>query len=119
MISLEKIAVKILRQLDKEESSVSRKSIIEKYGSKASGALSFLEKEHYIKQGSVFMPHQNANGRAFYMPNGEFEIDSIGRDYLQHKFWNDFDRWATRICAVVGAITGIASLVWQVIEHFF
>ena len=115
---MDRESLKMLRYLKKENKPISRDVLKEKYGTSANDSISYLLKMGYIKQGTISsgVTRDPSTGlvKVKDWPNGMFEVDSPGKDYLQHKLGNDFDRWITRVTAIIGFITG----VWSLILHF-
>ena len=112
---MDKLSIKILKHLNEQKESLHRDKIIEQFGPGAFKSLDNLQKTGHIKQGSKYggISSDPATGRArtVNVPDGQFEIDSPGLDFLQHRFWNCFDKWITRITAIIGFITGLFSLI--------
>lgn len=115
---MEKLAVRILRHLGKSNAPVSREDLNAKFGQNAGSALSYLENEGYVKQGTVLRPRVGTHPNDFYQPNGMFQITSKGRAFLQEKPGNDFDRWLSRV-SVLASILGGALLskpLWALVD---
>ena len=115
---MEKLAVRILRRLVKSDAPVSLEDLKDKFGKNTGSALSYLEKEDYIKQGTVFRPRASTHPNNFYKPNGMFQITSKGRAFLQEKPGKDFDRWISRV-SILASILGGALLskpLWALVD---
>lgn len=112
---MDKTSLKVLRYIKKQDKPVSREAISQKYGIKGEQSLSQLDTDNYISQGSKYagITKNSITGRVETknIPNGMYVIEPKGRDFLEHKFWSDYDKWITRITALFGFITGIISLV--------
>lgn len=111
---MDKASVKVLKYIKKHDGPIRRDEISQKFGKIGEQSLSHLVSSHYISQGEKYsgIAKNPVTGRVETrsVPNGEYSIEPLGRDFLEHKFWNDFDRWVTRICAIWGAITGTLAL---------
>ena len=114
-------SVKVLKYISKQNDPVSAEQIMEKYGTRGNQSLSMLYQENYLSRGiaKTMYYHNTETGRAESktIPNNMYAIEPLGRDFLEHKFWNDFDRWLTRGAAFVGLITGVASLIMHLIGY--
>lgn len=115
---MEKLAVKILKHLNKKTNSVAFSDIKSQFGSNAGSALSYLEKEEYIQQGRTFKPHQTATGKEFYTKDGKYQITSKGRSFLEEKPGRDFDKWLNRLNILLPMIGGalLSRPLWELIE---
>lgn len=111
---MDRTSVKVLKYINKQNSPVSAEQIMEKHGTKGEQSLSMLCQEGYLSRGigKTMYYHNAATGRAESktIPNNMYSIEPLGRDYLEHKFWNDFDKWLVRLCAIWGAVTGTIAL---------
>lgn len=114
---MDKTSVKILRYIKRHGPHVSAKVIEDKFGKEAKSSISYLESQKYIKS-QRRLAGPGVGGKPVFLSTGIYEIDSPGRDFLQHKLGNDFDRWITRIASIVGAITGITALIGEIVFHF-
>lgn len=114
---MEKLAVKILRYLKKQSSPVPLSVLTQKYGCAAERAVTFLDENGFVSQGSEYFPHETDAGTAYFVKDGKFSIASSGCSYLEHKFADDFDRWITRGTAVIGFVTGVISLILHLIGY--
>lgn len=119
---MDKLSNKVLKYLKKQTSPTPQAVITDKYGENAKRSLNYLEKDGFIRLGTIF-------GDRFIeydkLPNAlkanqslVYEITSLGINYLEEKPGQDFDRWLTRIAAIIGAITGCVSLVLEIMLHF-
>lgn len=115
---MEKLAVRILRHLVKSDNLVSLEDLKDKFGKNTGSALSYLEKEDYIKQGTVFRPRAGTHPNNFYQPNGMFQITSKGRAFLQEKPGKDFDRWISRVSILVSILGGalLSKPLWALVD---
>lgn len=112
---MDRTSIKVLRYIEKQENAVPRDEITKKYGTKGTQSLSQLDTDKYISQGSKYagIYRNPLTGRAETrdIPDGQYVISPKGRDFLEQKFWNDFDKLITRATALIGFVTGIISLV--------
>lgn len=112
---MDKTSVKVLKYINKQDNPVSADQIIEKYGSKGKQSLFLLCQGNYLSRGidKTVYYHNPTTGRADSKAilNNMYSIEPLGRDLLEHKFWNDFDRWLTRGTAIIGFVTGVISLI--------
>lgn len=116
---MDKTSVKILKYLKKRNRPVSADEISQKFGSIGEQSLSHLDSIRYISQGFRYggITRNPVTGRAETcdVPDGQYKLEPPGRDFLEHKFWNDFDRWITRATAFIGFVTGVLSLILHLI----
>lgn len=108
---MEKLAVKILRRLRNAKAPISRQDLITEFGAEAPRALDYLFRDNYIKQGQKRNRYRSQDDDRAFVPDGMYSIDSGGMDYLQRAPGIWFDKWITRISAIVGFITGVLSLI--------
>ncbi len=115
---MEKLAVSILIELKEKSSPVSFYDLKDKFGANTGSALSYLEKEEYVSQGMVFRPHNTATGREHYMKDGNYEITSKGRAFLEEKPGKDFDKWLSRINVLIPILGGalLSKPLWAILE---
>lgn len=117
---MDRVSIKVLRYLKKQDKAVSRDAVAQKYGAKGEQSLSQLSVDNYISQGVKYagISRNPVTGRAETKnaPNGMYTIEPKGRDFLEHRFWNGFDRWITRATALIGFATGLISLIMHFIE---
>lgn len=113
---MDKLSHKILKYISHRDTT-SLNRLISVFGDGARTSTDFLLENAYISSGrvpiGVSMDH-----KPILVSDGIFRITSHGLAYLQKKPGKDFDRWLTRIGAVVGAITGITALIMEIKLHF-
>lgn len=118
VLTLDSLSLKILKELKSKPEPVSEKELIFLFGKETEKSLNYLCSEKYITQGIKYggITRDPVTGRATTVncPNGMYSISAFGKDFLQHFFLNEFDKWITRIAAFVGAVTGIISLILHV-----
>lgn len=119
---MDRISVKILKYLKKENKAVSRETIVDLFGKGANKSLEYLEKEDYIQEGreyiEMLLRDINHRQRYDYRRNSMFEITSEGLDFLEHKPGRDFDHWINRIsviCAILGGAL-LSKPLWVLLE---
>lgn len=105
---MDRTSVKVLRYIKKNGESVRVEQIVEKFGSSGTQSLSMLCSEDYLSRS-----FERADPLA--PPCNIYYMEPKGRGFLQRKFWDDFDRWITRAAALIGLITGAASLILHLI----
>ena len=112
---MDSLSIRILKELNKSNGPMSYDQLTFLYGKNAPRSISYLTSEKYISEGTMYggIVRDPVTGRAntVNVPNGKYKISALGKDFLQHLFLNEFDKWMTRIAAFVGAITGVVSLV--------
>lgn len=118
---MDRTSVKVLKYINKQDDPVSDDQVMEKYGSKGQQSLSMLYQEGYLSRGigQTIYYCDAATGKSETKTklNNLYSIEPPGRDFLEHKFWNDFDRWVTRGAAIVGFVTGMISLIMHLIGY--
>ena len=118
---MDKTSVKVLRYINKQNNPVSAEQIEEKYGFKGRQSLSMLCDGNYLSRGigKTMFYHDAATGKpaSKVILNNMYSMEPLGRDFLEHKFWNDIDRWLTRGTAFIGFITGVISLIMHFIGY--
>ena len=111
---MDRTSIKVLKFIGKQSAPVSSDVVIAKFGTPGEQSLSQLCEERYISRGvsKTWLYHNSATGTSETKttPNSMYTIEPLGRDFLEHKFWNDFDKWLVRLCAIWGAITGTIAL---------
>lgn len=114
---MDKTSVKILRYIKRHGPHVSAKVIEDKFGKEAKSSISYLESQKYIKS-QRRLAGPGVGGKPVFLSTGIYEIDSLGRDFLQHKFGNDFDRWLNRISIILSILGGalLSKPLWTAIE---
>ncbi|MEL7568079.1 MAG: hypothetical protein AAGU27_24830 [Dehalobacterium sp.] len=113
---MDKLSIKVLKHIAREQDNVSKKSVIDRFGKLASKSLLFLESEGLIKSGRVPVGI-GAEMKPVFSSNGIFSITSKGLSHLEEKPGKDFDRWLTRVIAIWGAITGTGAIVLEILLH--
>lgn len=118
---MDKKSVEVLRHFKKTAHPISRAKAIEALGKDADKSITYLLNEGYLDQGTrkegwvqdelrgVCVP-----GKA---PNGIFEINAKGEDFLEHYIGDMFDKWIVRFTSVIGFITGVSSLILHFLEQ--
>lgn len=118
---MDRLTIKVLKLIQKQGKPIHEATIVEKFGDEARSSLEYLKGIEYIHEGSeiqgMYYDSNENRMRPEIVPNGVFEIRPAGKDFLQSSPGVNFDRWITRICAIVGAVTGIAALIWEIIDH--
>ena len=107
---MDRTSIKVLKYIKKNAGSVRSEQIIEKFGSNGVQSLSMLYREGYLSRSFA------GTGAKEILCN-IYRLQPAGRDFLEHKFWNDFDKWVTRGAAFVGFITGVTSLFLHIIGY--
>ena len=111
---MDRTSVKVLKFIRKQAVPVSADVIVAKFGTPGEQSLSRLCEGKYISQGiaKTWLYHNGATGTSETkaVHNAMYTIEPLGRDFLEHKFWDDFDKWLVRLCAIWGAITGTIAL---------
>lgn len=97
---MDRLSKKILKYIFKQ-STASHTEIIEKFGERASASIRFLFNNGYISA----MPRTRV-----------YRVESLGIGFLETRRGVSADRWITRICAIIGAVTGTISLLSQLFQ---
>lgn len=114
---MDKLSLEVLKKLKGAENATAWKTVIDTFGKSATKSLSFLEGEGYIKSGRIPIG-VDSNSQLILKSDGLYSITSKGLAFLEEKPGKDFDRWLTRFCAILGAITGTAALIAEIVLHF-
>ena len=114
---MDKLSVRVLKYLAKENRKINKNEIISVFGESAQESLSYLEKNDYISSEKV-PAGIGPDKKVVFLSNGVYSITSFGKGFLEAKPGRDFDKWLTRLVAIWGAITGTAALVLEVVLHF-
>ena len=113
---VDKLSLKILHFL-RGKSEVPESDIVDKFGQKSVASLHYLRSNDYISSGTKILG-TGPDSKPVFMPNGIYSIAPKGHYLLESKPGTDFDRWLTRIIAIVGAVTGISAIVLELWLHF-
>lgn len=131
---MDKLSVKILRYLKEEARPVHINEIVAKFGAESTKAVAYLKDNNYASEGKRVSGIEGTNGNRTlrYRSDLTFSLSPLGKDFLEHKFGNDFDRWLNRfngIYAIIGGallskpLWGLIEWVWgwikQIISEFF
>ena len=117
---MDRLTVKVLKYLRKQNEPVCLDKILDLYGKTAQKSIEYLESQGYATDKKVFggMEYRNGKPRPAFVSNRFWEITSKVIDFIQHKPGQDFDRWATRLVAIWGAITGTIALLLELWQRF-
>lgn len=99
---------KVLRFLSRHAGMNALSVIVAKCGPSTERSLEYLVSIGYVKQ-SQRRVYTIEGTRS--TPDDKYQITAGGLCYLTEFPWISIDKWLTRICAVVGAVTGIAALI--------
>lgn len=112
---------KILKYIGKQDAPISEEALVNKFGVKTYPSLEYLKGLDYISEGESIKgmryDRDTNTMEPYTVPNKLFEIKPAGMDFLQSNRRNSFDAWITRICAIIGALSGIAALIWEFVDH--
>ena len=99
---------KVLRFLSCHAGMNDLSVIVAKCGSGSERSLEHLVSIGYVKQAQRrFYTREGARAT----PDDKYEITAGGLWCLKESPWIALDKWITRICAVVGAVTGVIALL--------
>ena len=117
---MDKMSVKILRFLKREAKPVHLNTIVKEFGQEASKSLVYLKDSGYISEGQRVAGVEGTVGNHTlrYKSDLTFSITSLGHDFLEHKFGNDFDRWLNRVNGIYAIVGGalLSKPLWALIE---
>lgn len=105
---MDKTTRKVLRYLSKQDNLTSQEELVAKFGDRAPNSVEYLVSIGFLKQTKNWV---YANGQSHSVAGGKYEITGGGLCYLHDAPLQAADSWITRICAIVGAITGIVALI--------
>lgn len=112
---MDRQSIKVLRYIQKSRDCVSRSALISIFGDDTGDIIRHLKAKGYIREGEQFggVYRNPATGRAETRnsPNGMYSIEPVGDDFLEQLPGKTFDKWVTRISAIIGLITGVLSLI--------
>lgn len=118
---MDKLSVKVLKLIAKAGRPVTKSEIVDKYGDEAISSLEYLKEIKYIheeyRHEGLYYDRDVNDLMPRLVPGNVYDLKPIGKDFLESHPGKGFDRWVTRICAIIGAITGISALVWEIIDH--
>lgn len=113
---MDKLSRKILKYVYRNP-KVKRKTIIEKFGNDANKCIDYLYNEKYITSNHIPVG-VGPNMRPVLMSDGLYSISPSGISELEQQPGKTFDKWLTRILAIIGAVTGTISLIVDIMQWY-
>lgn len=98
---------KYLRYIRRHGPNIPFQKFAAKFGGGSQEIIDTLLRLGYI----VSLVGKPSNGKGGEHAVGKYTISETGRVFLDRSGLGRFDRWATRIGAAIGAVTGIISLL--------
>lgn len=106
----------VLSFMARQTDAVSTADIQHAVGDAAPRSVEYLQKEGYIQ--AQYKRHYSPGDGIYKRQCDAYTITAKGISYLEHRPGVVADRWITRICAIVGALTGIPALVLELVRIF-
>lgn len=108
---MDRTSVKVLRYIKKNAGSVSSENIIEKFGSDGVQSLSMLCDESYLSCSLERTGHQETLCNIY-------RLEPHGRDFLENRFGDIFDKWLSRANAILPILGGalLSKPLWAILE---
>lgn len=113
-------SLKILAHLKDKSMPVSVQYLENRFGIDTSKYIQELIDLSYIEETTQKRYSRSYSSERFYhdAPCGLYRITGSGRAHLNNRLKTHIDSWITRIAAIIGAVTGVASLLIEIIFHF-
>ena len=108
---MDRTSVKVLTYINKKSGPVLTEQITEKFGDKGTQSLSMLYNEGYLSRSL------ERTGTAEILTNAYY-IEPLGRDFLEHRFGNMFDKWLGRANGIASILGGalLSKPLWVILE---
>lgn len=108
---MDRTSVKVLKYINKNTGPVFTEQITEKFGDKGTQSLSMLYHEGYLSRSLERSGTPETLTNAYY-------IEPLGRDFLEHRFGDIFDKWLGRAGAIFPILGGalLSKPLWAILE---
>lgn len=108
---MDKTSVKVLLYMNSQSQPVSAEKISEKYGSNGTQSLKMLHAAEYI---SRRIEKDEPSGSFVHV----YELEPLGRDFLEHRFGNLFDKWLSRANGLIPILGGalLSKPLWAILD---
>ena len=107
---LDKSSENVLKFISEKGGQATDKMIRERFGEKADASLQFLQEKGFVLSRKEYSGI-NSFGRPVTTGATYYVCQPAGNAYLEEIVGKRVDRWITRIAAIVGAVTGVVSLL--------
>ena len=122
---MDRTSIEVLKYINENGGTVSADQIAKKYGTKGEQSLSMLCKQEYVSRGIkktvIYLNAATGNTETKVIPSNMYSIEPLGRDFLEHRFWNLFDKWLGRANGVLSILGGalLSKPLWAILEWFW
>lgn len=108
---MDRTSVKVLKYINKKDGSVRTEQIIEKFGNNGAQSLSMLCDEGYVSRSIERTGTEGSLCHVYY-------IEPLGRDFLEHRFGDMFDKWLGRANGIFSILGGalLSKPLWTILE---
>ena len=108
---MDRTSVKVLKYIKQKDGAVCAEQIIKKFGRSGAQSLSMLCDEEYLSRSLERMGPEQALCTVYY-------IEPRGRDFLEHRFGDIFDKWLGRASAIFPILGGalLSKPLWAILE---
>ena len=118
---MDRTSVKVLKYINKKDAPVFAEQIAEKFGERGTQSLSMLYHEGYLSR-SLERTTTGTNAVAgkseTEILTNAYYIEPLGRDFLEHRFGNVFDKWLGRANGIFSILGGalLSKPLWAILE---
>lgn len=119
---MDRTSVKVLKYINKQNRAVLAEQVTEKFGDKGSQSLAMLYHEGYLSRSlEQTVIHSNTDTEELESKTvltNVYYIEPLGRDFLEHRFGNTFDRWLGRANGISSILGGalLSKPLWAILE---
>lgn len=108
---MDRTSIKVLKYINKKSGPVLTEQITEKFGDKGTQSLSMLYHEGYLSRSLKRSGTPETLTNAYY-------IEPLGRDFLEHRLGNTFDKWLGRANGIASILGGalLSKPLWTFLE---
>ena len=108
---MDRTSVKVLKYINKKAGHVFADEITVKFGDKGTQSLSMLYHEGYLSRSLERAGTPEILTNAYY-------VEPLGRDFLEHRLGNTFDKWLSRANGITSILGGalLSKPLWVILE---
>ena len=108
---MDKTSVKVLLYMNSQSQPVSAEKISEKFGSNGEQSLKMLHEGGYISRS---IDRHETSGSFVHV----YELEPLGRDFLEHRFGILFDKWLSRANGLLPILGGalLSKPLWAILD---
>lgn len=118
---MDRISIEVLKYINKKDGHVLAEQIAGEFGEKGMQSLSMLYHEGYLSRSlerTTTEPDAVTGKSEMELLTNVYRIEPLGRDFLEHRFGNAFDKWLGRANSIFTILGGalLSKPLWAILE---